>query len=412
LFAAGEPAAPGQIPFIVLTQDLTAPYQATFSLATPPAAGAAAARALAASDAADAGKTPPAAPPAQKALAGFLALQALFPSSAGSAAGQHLVLQKPIQLPAATASYVWTFGDGQTATTDTPTVTHDYFPAIAPGRVPFAFDVSCRIVQDNITVTRTLVLYSAYGMCQRNGTTVPYVTGDVYATLNSDKTSFSASLIVHNIEATAITINQMAIVPVGNNGSASFPAPSFIKMAKPITVAAHSSNLLGVQALRSQLSSAAKGAAVTGFIVWFEGTLAAPALVAPRQAAKTEAVTLPSIDTALNNVLHPGGPILFPTGAASTVRFSWNVQLQLQDQRLPAPPLVILKLGSDVFATLGKAGAIASPIVRSGGIAVDSATNVASVALTSAAPTPAQAAQVRHSVLSVLNTANSAAGAK
>jgi hypothetical protein len=91
------------------------------------------------------------------------------------------------------------------------------------------------------------------------------------------------------------------------------------------------------------------------------------------------------------------------------VRFSRNVQISLQDQQLPPPPELILKPSP---IGLGALGAAVSPIMQAGGIARDPATSVVSVALTTPAPAPVEAAQVRHSVLSVLKTANIAAGAK
>jgi hypothetical protein len=411
-----QPAAPGQIPLITVTQDFTVPYQPTFSLSTPPATRAAAALALAAADKANEDKPAPAPPPGQTAPAGFTALMALFSNSAGEApTAQHLLLPRPIDPPPPSGtSYNWTFGDGQIgARTDTPSVTHDFFPAITPGRVPFAFDVSCQIVHDQITVTRTLVLYSPYGMCQRNGTTVPYVIGDTYASLNSDKTSFSAMLIVYNIEATAITIDQMAIVPVWNSASARYPAFSFTKMAQPVSIGAHSVSMFGVQVLRSQLSGLAQGAAVTGFILAFQGTLAPPVIVGPTPPVVGRVATGPGLDVAVSNRLGlgPGSPVSLP-GIGSPIRFSWNVQLQLQDQQLPEPVIVMPKGAPWLLNTLGKAPGIASTAVKSGGVAADPATGVVSVALASAAPTRAQAAQLRHSLLSVLNTANTATGAK
>jgi hypothetical protein len=407
LSADGGPPGPGQIPFIVLAQDLSAPYQAAFSLATPPATAAAAARALAGADKADAGQPPPAAAVAQPPPAGFLALQSLF--SAGPAvSGQHIIVPKPVTLPTPSTSYVWTFGDGQVATTDTPSVVHDYFGAITPGRVPFAFDVQCRIVHDDITVTRTLVLYSAYGMCQYNGVTVPNVAGDVFATLNSDRTAFSASLLVYNIEATAITIDQMAIVPVWDDATASFPAFAFKQMAQPVIIASHSSSLLAIQTLRSDLSDAASGATVSGFIVAFQGTLAAAAAPGPEPLAEPAVPALPTVDGALRNQLGTGG-IVRPSGVASIVRFSRHVRLPLQDQQLPPPPKIPIRPVPVLLGNLGKA---TLPVVRSGSLAVDPATSVVSVALTTPTPTAAQAAQVRGSVLSALNAPNTAGGAQ
>lgn len=406
LSADGVPSGPGQIPFIVLTQDLSAPYQATFSLVTPPVAAAAAARALAEADKADAGQPAPTAAIAQPP-AGFLALQSLFAANP-AVTGQHIILPKPVTLPTPSTSYVWTFGDGQTATTDTPSVGHDYFGAITPGRVPFAFDVQCHIVHDNVTVTRTLVLYSAYGMCQRNGVTVPNVVSDVFATLNSDRTAFSASLLVYNIEATAITIDQMAIVPVWDDATASFPAFAFKDMAQPVTIAAHSSSLLAVQALRSDLANAAGAATVSGFIVAFQGTLAAAAAPEPEPLAEPAVPTLPTVDGVLRNQLGIGG-IVRSSAVASTVRFSRHVRLPLQDQQLPPAPKITIHPVPVLLGNLGKA---TLPVVRSGGLAVDPATSVVSVALTTPTPTAAQAAQVRGSVLSALNAPNTAGGAR
>lgn len=393
LLPDGQPSGPGQIPFILLGQDLTQPYLATFSLGTPPPAAAAAARARTTGSTANAGLPSPAATPAQQAPAGFLALQALFPPTTPNAVNVSVQrLQKPVTLPAPATSYIWTFGDGQTATTDTPFIAHDYFPAIVPGRVPHAFDVQCRIVHDNITVTRTLVLYSLYGMCQRNNVTVPNVNGDVYATLNSDRTAFSASLLVCNIEAAPMTVSQMAITPVWDDAAASFPAFSFKQMEQPVTVAPKSSSLLAVQVLRNDLSTAASGAAVTGFIVAFQGTLAPP-------------LKLPGVETALRNQLAPGR-IAFSAAVPNTVVFSRHVRLHLQDQQLPQPAQATPLSGQAVLDTLGQAAAITATLVRSGSLAVDPATNVVSVGLTSPAPSAAQAGQLRRSVLSVLSAAN------
>lgn len=396
LFPA-DGTAPGLIPFIALTQDLTMPYRATFSLTTPPAAAAAAARELAAADKANTDQTAPAATSAQKPPAGYMALRALFSGEQPGSeprSGQHLVPPEPVILPPASTSYIWAFGDGQTATTDTPTVVHDYFPAITPGRVPFAFDVQCQIVQDSISVTRTLVLYSPYGMCQRGGVTVPNVTSDIYATLNSDSSSFSASLLVYNIEASAIIIDQIAIVAIWNDVTASFPF-AFQSMAQPITVAPQSSSLLAVQVSRNDLSVAASGEAVTGFIVAFQGTLAVP-------------LVLPSVDVALRNQLSPGENT-FSTVAPSVVQFSRHVRLHLQDQQLPPPTQVSLHPNHTkqlLLENLRRAPALTGPAVRNETLAVDSAANVVSVALPTVAPTAGQAAKVRHSVLPALNALN------
>jgi len=393
LAAPDEPAPPGCIPFLVLTPDLANPYQAAFSLATPPAAGAAAAAALAAAAATNAGKQPPPAPPPPKPPPGFTELQALFADGAGVL---ELVPQQPVRRPAPGTSYVWTFGDGGTATTSSPFVVHDYFPAITPGRIPFAFDVRCRIVHDRLTVTRTLVLDSPYGVCRRSGITVPHVTSDVFATLNSDGTSFSATLLVYNIESTEITLEQMAIVPVWNDPGATFPPFAFQRMATPVTIAPRSSSVVAVQVLRSDLQSA-PGGPITGFVVAFQGVLASP-----------EADPV-SIDVALANRLRPPR-VPAAADVGSSVRFSRHIKLRLQDQQLPAPQRVTLHPGPIIAKNVAASAVIADPVVRPDSVDSDAATNVVSVGLTTHAPTARQAGAVRQAVLSALSTANSSRG--
>jgi hypothetical protein len=208
----------GSIPFMSLSQHQGRPYQVTFSLVSPPSARAAAARQIeGVAPRNNIGRPLPreaATPSLPARLVALQSLQktpllqlktnAIEPFKVGDVtvkqSTQYAVLPRPV-LPAESATaYVWTFGDGKTETTTSPSVTHDYFGSIKPGQVPFAFDVSCHIDHDNITVTRTLVLYSAYGISQRDNITVPHAESDTFATPNSDKTSFATSLIVYNIE--------------------------------------------------------------------------------------------------------------------------------------------------------------------------------------------------------------------
>jgi len=412
---AGTVQAPGQIPFLTLDQNLSHPYQVTFSLRSPRIASAAAARGVAEATKAQARKPRPAAPVvAQTPPAPFVALQALFQNASSGTitakvlaplksgdmtlqqSTQHLVLSRPLVAPKAATSYVWTFGDGQTATTTAPTVFHDYFGSIQPGRVPFAFDVSCLIVHDNITVTRTLVLYSPYGMCQRNSTIVPHVEGDTFAVLNSDQSSFAASLLVYNIEPIPMMIDKIAIVPVSDDPGATFSSVAFTQMLQAVTIAPRSSTLLAVRVLKNDLASTAGGMLVTGFIVQFEGTLVAPAVAGPRTVGRN-----------LMNRLNPAnlGPIS-AIGAPKTVRFSRHVRLRLRDRELPRPPGIPIKQPPFALGAIERLENISDPIVRPGGQAIDPATNVISIALAAQRPTPIDVAQVGQSVLSILNTAN------
>ena len=100
-------------------------------------------------------------------------------------------------------------------------------------------------MHDDVTVKRTLVLTSAYGVCRQLGTIVPPVTSaSAYATFQH--LAFSASLVVHNLEDAAITLDEMAFVPVSDAASAAPPALAFTRMEVPVTIAAHSASALGV----------------------------------------------------------------------------------------------------------------------------------------------------------------------
>jgi len=172
--------------------------------------------------------------------------------------------------PTAT-SYQWDFGDGQTLTTQAPTATHDYLPAIQAGKIAHSFDVTCTIVHDSVTVKRTLVLHSAYGLCRQLGIVVPPVTGDTYATFQH--VAFSASLIIQNLEASPITLQSMACVPLTDDSAVAPPAPQFTTMSTPMVIAAASSSALGVYIPVNQLRLA--GAVVNGFAVHYSGEMLA-----------------------------------------------------------------------------------------------------------------------------------------
>ncbi|MGH8526200.1 MAG: hypothetical protein ACREXY_18930 [Gammaproteobacteria bacterium] len=77
--------------------------------------------------------------------------------------------------------FEWHFGDGNTATTRTPVVSHDYFAAIDHAAGVGQFVVTCQVKHAGITVRRTLTIYSAYAICKGTGTVVPHVTADLFA---------------------------------------------------------------------------------------------------------------------------------------------------------------------------------------------------------------------------------------
>jgi hypothetical protein len=169
-------------------------------------------------------------------------------------------------------SYKWDFGDGQTLTTAAPTATHDYFPAIQAGKVAHSFHVSCTAEHENLTVRQTLVLHSAYGLCRQLGVIVPPVTGDVYAAFQH--VGYSASMVVHNLEASPITLTRMACVPLSKDAGAALPPPHFIEMKVPVVLAANSAAGLGVYIAQSQLKLAGiPGTDITGFTVYYSGEM-------------------------------------------------------------------------------------------------------------------------------------------
>jgi hypothetical protein len=294
------------MPLLQVAQDLGHPYRATFSLGNPPSKqiakeappavpsiGVAAATKTAAPAesvakespvrAPDASLAPPAISEVSRLLAATAAehVTRIAPVTVVNSAGakvtgsgtfaRQLVVTTPMK-PAAT-SYKWDFGDGTQIVTQSPIATHDYAPAIQSSAVAYSFHVSCTIVHDSLTVQRTLVLYSAYGLCRQLGTIVPRVTGDVYAT--NQRVAFSASLIVQNLEAQDITLNKMACVPLSTDPDANLPSPKFTPMTSPVTIRASSASGLGVYVPMSLLEQSSKlGPGVPGYAVYYGGVAA------------------------------------------------------------------------------------------------------------------------------------------
>jgi hypothetical protein len=189
-------------------------------------------------------------------------------------------------------SYKWTFGDGATATTQAPAVTHDYFPAIQAGIISHSFDVTCTVVHDNVTVTRTLVLNSAYGLSKRFGTIVPHAESDVFATWHKG-VGFSASMTVYNIESNPITFTAMGVVPLSDNPDALLPAPVFTSMKTPIAIKAKSASAIGMVISNAQLLPATKlGNGVPGFMVYYRGSYSEDGKTTPVLFSRTIRIPL------------------------------------------------------------------------------------------------------------------------
>jgi hypothetical protein len=140
--------------------------------------------------------------------------------------------------------FEWDFGDGNTAITHTPTVNHDYFTAInhAAGRGQFV--VTCHIKHAGITVKRTLTIHSAYAICKSTGTVVPHVTADLFA--HKRYNMLTGMFTIHNVEDLPIVLDRISISPITEDGdSLGLPRP-FVSLEKPITVAARSATMVGV----------------------------------------------------------------------------------------------------------------------------------------------------------------------
>ncbi len=279
-----------------------------------------------------------------------------------------------LQATATETSYEWDFGDGTKATTSSPNVTHDYFPVIAGGDVSRSFDVTCTIVHDNITVKRTLVLASAYGLCRRMGTIVPPITSaSAYATFQH--LAFSASLVVHNLEDEPIRLDKMAFVPVSDAAAAAPPAPSFTTMEIPVTIAAHSASALGVYIPANELQLS--GGTTNGFIVYYSGEMQPPG------------------------------------EAAVPVRFSYAFRIPLTASGLPhasLPSFTRVNLAGVLTAASALLTGGEHPLSTAGSQTLDPATHTLAIPLAANAHDAATLAQVRTAVQGTLTTAAVEAG--
>lgn len=340
--------------------------------------------------------------------------------------------------PVATG-YRWDFGDGTTLTTQSPTATHDYFPAIKAQKVAHSFNVTCTIVHDNITVTRTLALISAYGMSKQLGSIVPHFTADDYAVFQH--VGFSGSMIVSNIEPEPITLNRMAVVPVSDDTTIDPPAPQFVTMQHPVTIPANSAMGLGVYVTTAQLGSL--GPKVSGFRVYYLGntdaaisrftklsavelttaavktgigasllapkTVATPAPAAP--AAKPAASPAPLVAEAATRTVSAASAaasslIVKPAGSPPPdVRFSHTFRIRLTDSgRAASLPSLIFDHAAALLAVSAIAADAKLGVSKAGAQTIDTATNTVAIPLSSNAPTLAMQSQLRASVQAGLAT--------
>jgi len=285
-----DPPSVKQLPIIEAATVPGLPYAGNFTLGTPRSAfGVPVTATPVKMTAPAAAPAPVAAPPGTGHVAAAAAelpvsepVTPIVPIAGGNAAGVLAAGSPEIPGAPVATSYTWDFGDGSPAvTTTSPAVTHDYFPVITGDAVEHFFDVSCTAVHDNVTVRRTIVLHSAYGMCKQLGTIVPPVTGaPTYAPLATASVlgltiplnGFSASLIVHNLEQAPIVLDSLAIVPMSDATTMNPPAPGFVTMSTPQTIAAGSASALGTFVPFSALSLG--GPPANAFALYYSGTAA------------------------------------------------------------------------------------------------------------------------------------------
>ncbi|HEX2060340.1 MAG TPA: carboxypeptidase regulatory-like domain-containing protein, partial [Thermoanaerobaculia bacterium] len=154
----------------------------------------------------------------------------------------HRVFERSPKL--ALIGYEWDFGDGRTATTRTPTVSHDYFRSIDHAGGVGQFVVTCKVLHTGLTVSRTLTIGSAYALCRKTGTIVPHVDAELFAYKRF--TMVEGSFTVYNVEEEKIVLDRVSITATSDHGDAvALPRP-FVNLGKPITIAPNSMSEIAV----------------------------------------------------------------------------------------------------------------------------------------------------------------------
>jgi len=171
--------------------------------------------------------------------------------------------------------FEWDFGDGSTTTTRTPVVSHDYFAAIDHAAGIGQFVVSCHVKHAGIIVKRTLTIHSAYAICKATGTVVPHVTADLFA--HKRYNMLTGMFTVYNVEDAPIVLDRVSITPMIEDGDAvTLPRP-YVNLQQPITIAARSVSMVGVNVpfVTDTPQAGQLRFDVKGFTVLYAGTVGA-----------------------------------------------------------------------------------------------------------------------------------------
>jgi PKD domain-containing protein len=107
------------------------------------------------------------------------------------------------------ATYAWSFGDGQTMTTSSPFVSHDYTPAIDPLVQYNYFDVSVTVTNGSgaATATKVVPIWSLYAKNRVKGIIQPPNT------LSLSSSSLALTVTNHEPTPIAITQGQVELIP-------------------------------------------------------------------------------------------------------------------------------------------------------------------------------------------------------
>jgi hypothetical protein len=101
-------------------------------------------------------------------------------------------------------AYQWTFGDGTTAVTQTPFVSHDFAPELTPAAKFSYFNVTVTETASNLWSARRIAVGSSFALSRSMG----FVQADVRAGVNKLPQGFVVGLDIANHHTTAITLDR------------------------------------------------------------------------------------------------------------------------------------------------------------------------------------------------------------
>jgi hypothetical protein len=123
-----------------------------------------------------------------------------------------LVVRNADELGLVNPTFVWNFGDGQSSTTTTRYVAHNYAAALSATTEFSSFDVELKIQQagkPDLVVRKTVPVVSTYAYNKRRGQLIPPVSNQRQLTQAAG--SWSGQLTVQNLEAGPISFDKQYI---------------------------------------------------------------------------------------------------------------------------------------------------------------------------------------------------------